>query len=65
MYHPDFTDGKPSFFDISVVSTLQPSNINLASAHAGAMAAMREREKDDKHFATVEEAGGGVLSLLW
>ena len=35
VYHPDFTNGKPTYFDVSVRNTLQPSSIIMASTNAG------------------------------
>ena len=62
IFHPDFQDGKPTYFDISVVDPLQPGSINEASHSAGVAAARREGEKDGKFNESVSRAGG-ALSL--
>ena len=38
IFHPDFADGHPNYFDISVCNTLQPGNLNCASVNASAAA---------------------------
>ena len=49
IFHPDFDDCRPTYFDISVRHTLQPGNLNRASTNAGAAAVAGEMEKDQKH----------------
>ena len=53
VYHPDFFDGCPTFFDISVRNSLQPNHLNEASTSAGVAAASGEAEKDAKHRPSV------------
>ena len=62
--HPDFKDGKPTYFDVSVVNPLQPGNINDSSHNAGAAAANREAEKDQKFFDSVAGMGGVFIPLV-
>ena len=64
IYHPDFSDGHPTYFDVSVRNTLQPGNHNRASTDAGAAAIAGEMEKDSKHAGAVEEAGGRFFPLV-
>ena len=63
IYHPDFDNGKPSFFDISVSNVLQPSTISTA-VNAGAIAERREISKDNKQHSTVKTAGGSFFPLV-
>lgn len=65
VYHPDFTDGHPTFFDVSVCSTLQPNHVNKASTTAGAAAVEGEIQKDSKHRLSVEQHGGSLFPLWW
>jgi len=39
LYHPDFCQGHPAFFDVSVHNTLSSSVISHASVSTGAAAA--------------------------
>ena len=56
IYHPDFSDGHPAYFDISVRNTLQLGNPNRASTDDVAATIAREMEKDNKML--------GLLSRL-
>ena len=64
IYHPDFADGRSSYFDISVRNSLQPGNLNRSSVNAGVAAVVGEIEKDQKHEAHVECAGGRFYPLV-
>ena len=64
IYHPDFSNGKPSFFDISVRSSLQASSISQSSITAGVAGARGEMQKDEKHRQLVEENGGVFIPLV-
>ncbi len=64
IYHPDYSNGYPTFFDISVRNTLQPSVINRAASSAGVAASEGEAQKDQKHKALVEEAGAIFTPLV-
>ena len=50
IYHPDFTLGRPAYFDLSVRCTTQPSFISAAASKAGVAAAAGEEAKDDPLF---------------
>ena len=45
--HPDFLDGLPAYFDITVRNSLLPQFITVAATCPGAAADSGEREKDD------------------
>ena len=64
IYHPDYTDGKPTFFDVSVRNTLQASTINHASTTAGFASAEGELQKDNKHKEEVERSGAAFIPLV-
>ena len=36
IFHPDFADGGPAYFDLSVCNSLQPRFLNMTSSAAGA-----------------------------
>ncbi len=38
VFHPIFADGRPTYIELSVSSTLQPSNVNNASTTADGLA---------------------------
>lgn len=64
-YHPDFTNGCPAYFDVSIRNTLQSSISNQAAMHttAGVAAADGEANKDNKYVAMVERAGAVFVPL--
>ena len=62
VYHPDFLLGRPAYFDITIRNSFQPSYV-VHSAHC-AGAAAGEIEKDDRHMANVEVAGGLFYPLV-
>ena len=62
--HPDFSDGRSTFFDISIRDTLHPEHTNEASVSAGVAAPEGERRKDGKHRLRVEECGGRLVPLV-
>ena len=62
--HPDFSDGHPAYFDVSVRNTPQPGNHNRASTDAVATAIAGEMEQDNKHAGSVEEVGGHFFPLV-
>ena len=51
IYPPDFSNGKPSFFDISVRSSLQASQSSITTGVAGAR---NEMQKDEKQLKKME-----------
>ena len=54
VYRPNFTNGKPAYFDVSIWNTMQPSYIIPASTLAGAAAFTGEEEKDAHRQTNVE-----------
>ena len=52
IFHPDFVDGRPAFFDVTVRNTVH------AAEMAGASAKARELEKDYKHEQSILKCGG-------
>ncbi len=55
--HPNFVDGRATFFDVSVTSTLQPGNLNRALSNAGVAAREAEMRKDAKYEEHVHRHG--------
>ena len=53
IYHPDFTLGRPAYFDLSVRCTTQPSFISAAASKARVAATASEEAKDDHYLETV------------
>ena len=51
IFHPDFQNGRPAYFDVSVRSTTQPSHISSSASCAGVAAAAGEVAKDANHLA--------------
>ena len=49
LFHPDFLDGRSSFFDIKVRNSLLPRFIAIAATHPGQAADAGERGKELKH----------------
>ncbi len=64
IFHPDFTDGRPTYFDVSVTNTLQSGSIAIASIAAGSVGLEAEMRKDDKHAANVGGVGGVFVPLV-
>ena len=62
IFHPDFSNGRPTYFDISVCNPLTPGNIT--SFTAGAAGLRGEAYKDAKHFSEVEGAGAVFIPLV-
>ena len=63
-FHPDFQDGRSAFFDISVLSTTQPTLISSSASCAGVAAVAGEVAKDEKHLAAVEKVGSDFIPLV-
>ena len=63
VYHPDFWHGCLAYFDVSVHSTTQSSQISSSSSCAGVAAAAGELAKD-RHQDAVEEAGFDFVPLV-
>ena len=64
MYHPDFSNHHPAYFDVLVRNKLQLGKPNRASTDAVASAITGEFEKDSKHAGSVEEVGGHFYPLV-
>ena len=63
-YHPDFMDGQPGYFDVTIRNSLQPSYILKAVIRSGAAAKATEFEKDARHEVNVTTAGGLFYPLV-
>ena len=64
IFHPNYPHGRPAYFDVSVRSTTQPTHISSSASCAGVAAAAGEMDKDAKHLAMVEKAGGDFIPLV-
>ena len=64
IFHPDYQYGCPVYCDVSVCSTTQPSHISSSASCAGVAAAAGMMNKDVKHLAIVEKAGGSFIPLV-
>ena len=64
IYHPDFHQGRPTFFDMAVTSPLCDTKVNNASHSAGWAAADTEARKDARYHGRVEVAGGVFIPLV-
>lgn len=58
IYHPDYTDGRQTYFDLSVTNTLQPGTINSSSNIAGEEGLQSDGRKDVRHADNVVETLG-------
>ena len=63
IFHPDFQDGRPAYFDVTVRNTLQPAFLAEGAIRPGVAAEAGEAAKDLHHAAAVEQAGGVFLPL--
>lgn len=64
IYHPDFANGRPTYFDISIANSLQPSKISHTATTAGIVGTQAECMKDRKHADNVERVGGVFTPLV-
>ena len=64
MFHPNFSLGKPGYFDISVRSSLQSQFLSKASEYPGAAGDAGEIDKDGKREEEVNAAGGLFFPLI-
>ena len=64
MYHPDFQQGRPACFDVSVRSTTQPSHISFSSSCAEVAAAAGELAEHQRHQDAVRRQGVTLSHLL-
>ncbi len=64
VYHPDFSQGKPAYFDVSVRNSFGLSRIINAASKAGVAAKDGECEKDLQHDENVAVARGIFYPLI-
>ena len=64
IFHPDFSDGKPTYFDISVRNSLLPQFLSRASLVAGIASSAGEMDKDAKYDHNVSSAGCVFFPLV-
>jgi len=64
IFHPDFQDGLPGYFDVTVRNTLQAGFVAEGASHAGVAAAAGEAAKDMHHADAVHQAGGVFFPLV-
>ena len=57
IFHPDFEQGRVTYFDVTVRNTTQPSYVTQTAYSAGNAAAAGEREKGQRHEANVTSNG--------
>ena len=53
IFHSDFVDGRPAFFDVMLRNTVQAKYVFEAAEIVGAAARPRELEKDYEHEQSV------------
>ena len=63
IFHSDFVDGRPAFFDAAVRNTVQAKYVGEAAEMTGAAARAGELEKDYKHEQSVLNVED--CSILW
>ena len=56
-FHPDFCNGRPTYFDVSVRSALHPGVLIHSTSTSGFAALQGEIKEDAKHNNLVEECG--------
>ena len=64
IFHPNFSDGKPTYFDISVRNSLLPHFLSRASLVAGVASSAGEMDKDAKYDHNVSRAGCVFFPLV-
>lgn len=64
IFHPDFSSGNPTYFDVSIRNTLQSSRFHVSSTSAGAVGAAGEALKDARHAANVASVGGVFIPVV-
>ena len=63
VFHPNFFNGRPVYFDVTVRNSFQPKFIQHSSITSGAATQAGEEEKDLRQEEEVESAGGTFF--LW
>ena len=64
VFHPDFLEGRPAYFDITVRNSLQPLYVTKSAVRAGAATEAGEEQKDIHHEDRVRTAGGLFYPLV-
>ena len=64
IFHPDFADGRPGYFDVSIRNTMQPAYVAKSAISAGAAAMAGEEEKDHRHDSKVNAAGDYFYPII-
>ena len=64
IHHPDFPQGRPAYFDVSIRNSFNPFQIINAANEAGAAAKFGESEKDNRHDDNVTAADGFFYPLV-
>ena len=64
IFHPDFTDGRPGYFDVSMRNIMQPPYITKSAISARAAAMAAEEEKDPRHDSKVNAAEGYFYPII-
>ena len=64
IFHPDFSDGKPTYFDISVRNSLLPQFLSRASFVAGIASSADEIDKDINYYHSVSSTICVFFSLV-
>ena len=64
IFHPNFSDGKPTYFDISMWNSLLPQFLSRASLVAGIASSAGEMDKDAKYGHDVSSAGCVFFPLV-
>ena len=64
IFHPDFYNDHPTYFDVSVQSALHSGVLSHSAITPGFAALRGEMEKDAKHKALIEAVGGDFLPLV-
>ena len=64
IFHPDFERGLPTYFDLTVRNSLQPSYLVKRTSRPGAAAEAGEIEKDQRHDCMVSQTGSVFHPLM-
>ena len=64
IFHPDFANSRPTYFDISVRNSLLPQFLNQASFTAGVASSTGEVAKDAKYDHNVSSTGNAFFPLV-
>ena len=64
IFHPDFEQGLPTYFDLTVRNSLQPAYLIKTATCAGAAAEAGELEKDQRHDSLVSSTGSIIYPIV-